>query len=118
MRLELTGRHLTITPNMRRTVQRRLARFERFLNRNALSAQVVVTLEKSRHHVDITLHARGEHFLHGEAVQRDFETALASAADKIERQAQKLTGKWKEHKRRSVAPREVAAAAPAAGAED
>jgi putative sigma-54 modulation protein len=118
MRLELTGRHLTISPNMRRAIQRGLTRLERLLNRNALSAQVVVTLEKSRYHVDITLHARGEHFLHGEAVNKDFETALASAAEKLERQAHKLTDKWKDHKRRAASSRELAALAATPGNDD
>ena len=103
---------------MRRAVLQRLTHLERLLNRNALSAQVVVTLEKSRHHVDITLHARGEHFMRGEAVSKDFDTALASAADKLARQAHKLTDKWKDHKRRAISPRELASLAAAPGNDD
>lgn len=110
MRLELTGRHVTITPALRQLVEQRLAHLDRILNDSVVSLQVVVTKEKFRHHVDMTLHARGEHFLHGEATGRDWETAIAAAVVKIEHQGQKLKGKWKERKRRGTS---AAKAAPA-----
>src|SRR5687767_14456967 len=98
MRLELTGRHVTITPAARKAVERRLARLARLLNDNIVSMQVVVTREKSRTHVDITLHARGEHFFHAAATGRDLPAALSAATEKIEHQAQKLKSKWTEGK--------------------
>jgi ribosome hibernation promoting factor len=101
MRLELTGRHVTITPLLRRLVEQRLAHLDRILNDSVVSVQVVVTKEKFRHHVDITLHARGDHFLHGAATGRDWDTTINVAAEKIEHQAQKLKGKWKGRKRRA-----------------
>ena len=104
---------------MRRAVQQRLAHLERRLNQNALSAQVVVTREKVRCRVEITLHARGEHFLHGEATAREWLAALAAAAAKIERQAQTLVGRWKEHKRRpSVGPQGIDEQPPAPERDD
>jgi putative sigma-54 modulation protein len=112
MRLELTGRHVTITPVMRKSVERRLARLGRLLNDNLVSMQVVVTREKSRTHVDITLHARGDHFLHGEAIGRDLPAALGAATEKIEHQAQKLKSKWTERKRQGVSTSKSASAAP------
>jgi ribosomal subunit interface protein len=104
MRLELTGRHVTITPLMRKAVERRLTRLARLLNDSIVSVQIVVTREKSRTHVDMTLHARGDHFLHGEATGRDLPTALGAATEKIEHQAQKLKSKWTERKRQGVSP--------------
>ena len=47
MRLELTGRHVDITPSLRRLVDKKLARLERMLNDSALSAQVVLTGENA-----------------------------------------------------------------------
>src|SRR5437868_620738 len=41
MRLELTGRHLTVTPSLRRAVQEHLEHIERLLNHSALSMRVV-----------------------------------------------------------------------------
>ena len=60
----------------------------------------------------MTLHARGEHFLHGEATGRDAQTALAASIDKIERQVQKLKSKWTERKRQGVSPAKAASATP------
>ena len=100
MRLELTGRHVTITAGVRKLVDEKLAHTRRMLNDHAVSAQVVLTKEKARHHADVTLHARGDHFFHGEATGRDLGTALAAAVDKIDHQAQKLKEKWDARRRR------------------
>ena len=48
MRLELTGRHVEITPALRRVVEGKLAKLERFLNNGVVSAQAVLTREKNR----------------------------------------------------------------------
>jgi putative sigma-54 modulation protein len=102
MRLELTGRHVDITPMLRRAVEARLARLTRMLNDNAVSAQIVLTREKRERRADVTLHARGEKFLHGVGASSNWETSVSRAMDKITQQAQKIKGKWQERKRRSV----------------
>ena len=85
-------------------VDAKLVRLERLLNNSALSAQAVLTREKHRHRAEITLHARGEKFLHGVGDSASWETSLALAIDKIAQQASKVKGKWQERKRRG--PRE------------
>jgi len=112
MRLELTGRHITITPALRKTVDGRLAPSLRMLNDSVISAQVVLTKEKARVHAEVTVHARGDHFLHGDATGRDVATALGAACDKIDRQAQKLKGKWDGRKRRGISAAKAGSAAP------
>jgi putative sigma-54 modulation protein len=102
MRLELTGRHVDITPALRRLVDAKLARLERLLNDVAVSAQVVLTAEKNRRRADVTLHARGEKFLHGYGTAPVFPAALSQALDRIVQQAQKVKGKWLERKRHAV----------------
>jgi putative sigma-54 modulation protein len=101
MRLELTARHLDITPALRRLVETKLAKLERVLNDSAMSAQAVLTREKYRHKAEITLHARGEKFLHGVGSSTSWETSIGQAIDKLHQQAQKLKGKWQERKRRA-----------------
>jgi putative sigma-54 modulation protein len=115
MRLELTGRHITITTPIKRLVEQRIAHILRMLNDSALSAQVVLTREKTRAHADVTLHARGEHFLRGEATGRDVQTALGAAADKVDRQAQKLKNKWAKRKRQGISAARAAAPRPERG---
>ena len=112
MRLELTGRHVTITPNIRKLVDEQLKHLLRMLNDSAVSGQIVLTKEKTRVHCDATIHARGEKFLHGEATGRDLEAALAGAVDKIDRQAQRIKGKWNERKRRGATPRKMVPVPP------
>jgi putative sigma-54 modulation protein len=102
MRLELTGRHVEITPALRRLVDRKLARLERMMNDSAVSAQVVLTSEKRGRRADITLHARGEKFLHGVGDATAWESSLSQAVDKIVQQARKVKSKWQKPKRRSV----------------
>ena len=100
MRLELTGRHVAITPALRRLLDTKLCKLERLLNDSAVSAQAVLTREKQGHRADITLHARGEKFLHGVGHSASWGGSLTEAIGKIAQQAQKVKGKWQERKRR------------------
>ncbi|MEW6321759.1 MAG: ribosome-associated translation inhibitor RaiA [Acidobacteriota bacterium] len=122
MRVELTGRHVAVSPGLRRLVDRKLARVLRQVNDSGISAQVVVTKQKFQKVVEITLHARGERFLHAVAQAETWELAVNSAAEKIEQQARKMKGKWRERQRRGAGPKETrpreAAARQAAAAED
>src|ERR1700730_7410880 len=92
MRLELTGRHVDITPPIRRLVEGKLAKLQRMLNDSAVSAQVVLTRERHRHRADITLHARGEKFLHGVGAAVSWEMSMAEAIDKLAQQPHRLKG--------------------------
>src|SRR2546423_7621086 len=112
MRLELTARHFTIPGPVRKLAEQRLDRVLRPLNDSAVSAQVVVTREKTRFRAEVTLHARGEHFLHGEATGRDAQTALGASIDKVERQVLKLKSKWTERKRQGNSPAKAPSATP------
>jgi ribosome hibernation promoting factor len=100
MRLELTGRHVDITPALRRLVTRKLSKLERLLKDGLVSGQAVLTQEKHAMRADITLHARGEHFLHGVGSADNWESAIGDAIGKIAQQAQKVKTKWKSRKQR------------------
>lgn len=112
MRLELTGRHITITPSLKKAVDQRLAHAGRMLHDGVVSAQVVLATVKARCNAEATLHVRGGHFMHGEATGRDAQTAIAASFDKIDRQAQKLKSKWTEGKRHGLSMAKAAPAAP------
>jgi putative sigma-54 modulation protein len=100
MRLELTGRHLDITPALRRLVARKLDRLDRILSHNAVSAHVVLTREKRLLRTDLTLHARGEKFLHGASEASTWVVSVGQAVEKTVQQASQVKGKWEEWKRR------------------
>jgi putative sigma-54 modulation protein len=107
MRLEITGRHIDVTPALRQLIDRRLAKLERLLNDSAISAQVILTKEKYRHRTEIVVHARGDHMLRGLGEGSGWPLSIRAAAEKIEQQAQTLKGKWKERKRRGSGARTV-----------
>src|SRR3979490_2283246 len=102
MRLELTGRHVDITPSLRRLLDTKLSKLERLLNDRAVSAQAVLTREKHRHRADITLHARGEKFLHGVGDGTSWEASLTQVFARLTQQAQRMKGKFQERKRRGA----------------
>ena len=102
MRLELTGRHVDITPPLRRLLETKLSKLERVLNHRAVSAQAVLTREKHRHRAEITLHAKGEKFLHGVGDAANWEASLTQAFAKLTQQAKRLKGKFQERKRRGA----------------
>ena len=109
MRLDVTGRHVDITTGLRQLISRRLAKLDRLLNDSAISAQVILTREKYRHRTEIIIQARGDHMLRGLGEGTGWPVSVREAAAKIEQQAQKLKGKWRERKRRGAGTRAVVA---------
>jgi putative sigma-54 modulation protein len=105
MRLELTGRHVEITPDLRKQVEKRLAKLDRLLTGGIVSVQGVLTLEKYRHRSEFTVHTRGDHFLHGLGDTNTWDSSLTDALEKISQQLAKMKGKWQERKRRATPPR-------------
>ena len=115
MRIDITGRHLTVTPALNQLITKRLASLERVLNDAAISALVVVTKEKYRHKVEMAIHTRGDHTLNGAAEANSWALATRQAAAKIEQQAKKLKGKWADRKRLSARLARAQKTSPDAG---
>ena len=99
MRVDITGRHIDITPGLRQLIDKSLARMERLLNDRAVSATVVLTKEKYRHKTEIVVHAKGDHILSGIGEGNTWPLSVHKGAAKIEHQAQKLKSRWTEGKR-------------------
>ena len=102
MRRELTARHLEITPALSRLVDRKLARLERLLNRSALSAHVVLAREKHRLITELTVHARGEKFVHAAEEATTWELSIRRAVEKAVQQGSQIKGKWEARTRRAA----------------
>jgi len=107
MRVELTGHQIEISQGLRDLVDRKLAKLQRVLNDVGISAQVVVKKQKVNHIVEITLHARGEHFMHAVGRAETWPTAMTAAVAKLLHQTEKVKGKWQERTRRGEAARSV-----------
>jgi ribosomal subunit interface protein len=102
MRLELTGRHIDITPTLRKLVTRKLGRLERLLNDSAVGAHLVLTQGPRLRRAVLTLHARGEKFLHATGEGTTWAIAIGRAVEKAAQQAAEIKGKWEEWKRRGT----------------
>jgi putative sigma-54 modulation protein len=111
MRLVLTGRHVEISPALRRLVDRKLAKLDRMFGDALVSAQVVLTEEKYRRIAELIVHTRGDHILHGAGDQGSWQQSLTAAVEKIVRQGKKVKGKWQERKRHATPVKTVAARA-------
>src|SRR5258708_5728951 len=112
MRVDITGRHIDITPGLRQLIDASLAKVERLLNDRAVSATVVLTKEKYRHKTELVIHAKGDHILSGIGEGNTWPLSMRKAAGKIEHQAQKLKSRWTEGKRQRQNNRAVTAAGP------
>jgi putative sigma-54 modulation protein len=107
MQLDITGRHVDITPAIRQLIERRLARIERLLNDSLVSVKGILTLEKYRPRTEIIVHARGDHTLRGLGEGNAWTLSVRMAVAKLEQQALTVKGKWAERKR-GVARRRTA----------
>ena len=113
MRLDITGRHFAVTAATRKFAAQRLAHTVRLLNSSAISAHVALTKERGRVRAVIDLHVKHDRFLHGAGSGPDPDSAIGAAADRVERQADKLKGKWNGRRRRgAAAPADRVAAGP------
>ena len=86
MRLDITGRHLDITPVLRQLIDKRLARLGRLLEDSAISAQVILTKDKYRLRTEINVHARGDRTMGGHGEATTWPASVKQASEKIEQQ--------------------------------
>jgi ribosomal subunit interface protein len=99
MRPLLTARQVEITPSLRKLVEARVAKIERRLGGAVVSSQLVLSREKNRFVSELTVHAKGDHILHGIGTGNGWSTSLTSAVQKVGQQVEKLKGKWQARKR-------------------
>jgi ribosomal subunit interface protein len=99
MRLSVTGRQTVVSATIRQTIERKVRRLDRLLNDSAISAQCVLARERGQAICELSLHARGDHVLHGVGRHTRMDTAVAAAADKVALQARKLKDRWKTRRK-------------------
>jgi len=104
MRVDITGRHVEITPQIRQLIEKSLGKVERLLNDRMVSAAVILTKEKYRHKTELVVHARGDHMLSAMGEANGWPLSLRKAAAGVEHQAQKLKSTWTEGRYRDRRP--------------
>jgi ribosomal subunit interface protein len=102
MKLTVTGRHMELSAADRQAITRKLARLDRMLNDNAISAQCVVSEQRGLVVCELTVHARQDHMLHALARNARLVPAVGFAVDKVAQQAQRLKDRWTTRRRADV----------------
>lgn len=108
MRFEYTGRHVEVSPGIRRHVEDHFKKLAHVFNDSTASTHVIIDVEKNRHIGELIVHWR-DHTLTAKDINADMYMALTRAMDKIEKQALKLKKKI-IHRKQGAMP--TAAVAP------
>jgi putative sigma-54 modulation protein len=108
MRFEYTGRHVEVSPGLRKHVEDHFKKLDHIFNGTEPSTHVIITVEKHRHIGELVVNWR-DHTLTAKAMNADMYLALTGAMVKVEKQAMKLKKKIIDRKQggqrgSSVAP--------------
>ena len=96
MQLNLSGRHLEITPALRAYVDTKIQRLKRHFD-HVTSAHVVLSVEKERKKAEATVHVNQAN-LFAEAQDNDMYAAIDRLMDKLDRQVKKHKEKLSAHR--------------------
>jgi putative sigma-54 modulation protein len=106
MNVEITGRHVLITPAIRAYVLKRLRKFVKILGED-INFHVIIDVEKERQTAEILLKSKLVD-LTGKGETDDMYNSIIRAIEKLERQALKQKSKIIEGKRQRAKAKSVA----------
>jgi putative sigma-54 modulation protein len=92
MKIEITGRHIEVTPAIRTHVEDQFQKIEHLFNGKPAKAHVIIEVERGRSRAEIIINWRNEALT---AISRtsDMYQALSQSVAKIETQARRLKDK-------------------------
>jgi ribosome hibernation promoting factor len=121
MRYEFTGRHITVTPALKKHTREHLDKLDKILDSAPMEAHVILDVEKHRQTAEVILNWR-DHTFKGAASTKDMYDSITQASVKIEKQLFKLKDRFAKSKRgklpTSEAAATIASAAPVAAAAE
>ena len=97
MNLNITGRHVEVTPAIRDYLSSKLDRVIRHFD-NVTSVTVTLSVEKLKQKGEVTVHVPGKD-IHVEESGDDLYAAIDAMFDKLDRQVQKHKQKLQDHHR-------------------
>ncbi|HRE15146.1 MAG TPA: ribosome-associated translation inhibitor RaiA [Usitatibacteraceae bacterium] len=103
MNLQLTGRHVDITPAIRDYVVSKLERINRHFE-NVIDVNVIMTVEKLDQKIEANVHLSGKD-IHVQCHDADMYAAIDGLVDKLDRQIIKHKEKFKEGRHAPAAKR-------------
>jgi len=107
MNIEITGRHIDITPAIRDFTSGKLSKLDRWID-DVTEVHVILSVEKHRHIAEIVVKAR-QHTFTGTDETGDMYASIGNAVDKIEKQARRLKDKWTARRKHARSTHDVAA---------
>ena len=101
MQINITFRHMDPSSSLKNYISEKLHRVKKYLH-EPVEAHVVLSTEKFRHTVEVTITAGNGTAIHGMENMEDIHAAIDSVVDKIDRQIKKQLDKSKRPKRRQT----------------
>ena len=102
LKLEITGRHIKVTPALRTFARQKLTKIRRLVD-GPLEVHVILTVEKHRHVTEIVAHGR-QLKLSAREVTQDMYTSIGECVEKLEVQTRKHKEKFSTRRRRATTP--------------
>jgi putative sigma-54 modulation protein len=96
MKIQITGRHLEITATLKDHIEAKLHKIEKY-SFNIIEAQVILEVEKYRHHAEITVVLDGM-VLQAADVTEEMYSTIDKVVDKLEKQLKKHKEKLTDHR--------------------
>lgn len=87
MQINISGRHVEVTPTLREYVHSRFQKLERHFDK-ITQIHAILSVEKLQHKAESTLHVAGGE-IYAESVSKDMYTAIDTLTNKLVRQVQK-----------------------------
>jgi putative sigma-54 modulation protein len=110
MTIEYTGRQTEVSQQLKALAERKLRKLSRTL-RGITHVHVILSVDKHRKIAEVSVHS--PHLdLTAREQSPELAVSLATVLDKLERQAQRQLGKWRERKRRPAPGAQSRAAGP------
>jgi putative sigma-54 modulation protein len=103
MELNITARHLKLTPAIAEYAQKKLEKAKRFFD-HLIWAQIVLDVEKNRHLAEFVLHAP-DHTFTAKGESTDLYAAIDMASDKIDEQLRRHKERRRPHRTRGTKSR-------------
>jgi len=98
MKLELTGRHVAVTPALEKFARTKLSKLEKLVL-GPMDVHVILTVEKRRHIAEILAHARNVS-MSAREVTGDMYSSIVDCVEKLETQARRHKEKLAARRRR------------------
>ena len=100
MTVNITTRHIELTPQLRSYAYKRLGKVKKYFN-HSVGAQLILNAEKYRHVAEVFVQASGSN-IRAKEQAGDIYSAIDKVMDKVEKQLKKYKERLKEHRKDKV----------------